>query len=303
MFDDTALFIHIVQKRGLSATATYLNLPPATVSRRLQKLEHNLGCQLIHRSARKFSLTAEGEVYYNSYAGLVQQFEATARNLSTDRHQLSGKLNVFAPTNAAIGVLRPLLSDFVRAFPEIQLDLNLSNETKDILDGQVDLAFRIGPQKGSKLFQKRLGSIATLLVASPDYLAQHGTPKTLNDLHQHKLIAVRTLPKWTMHDATKDKVETFRLSPTTMVDDISMARHFASDGLGISLLPASEIASEVERGSLIQVLPYLLGPPRDVFAIWPSGRLLSARAKCLRDFAQERIAKLPVLQGAIPQKL
>ncbi|WP_120497097.1 LysR family transcriptional regulator [Kiloniella sp. EL199] len=307
MFDDISLFVRIVENRSLSAAGQDLNLPAATVSRRLQKLEEKLGCQLVHRSARKFNLTAEGEVYYQAYADLVQQFEATSRNLSADVHQLNGKLTVLAPTNASVGILQPMWSEFIRLYPEIQLNLFLSNQTKDIHQGQVDMALRIGPQEDSQLFQRKLGSVATILVASPDYLARKGEPDDLDIFHEHRILLVNTMPLWRLQYCpegfvNKNRWEEMRPRATTVIDDIALARQLARDGHGIVLLPVSEIETELSEGTLARVLPEWQGAPREIFAVWPTGRLLSTRAKCLRDFMQDFIARNPILQGEIPPR-
>jgi LysR family transcriptional regulator, transcriptional activator AphB len=306
MFDDISLFIRIVQKRSLAAAALDLNLPAATVSRRLKKLEDKLGCQLLHRSARKFSLTAEGEVYYRAYADLVRQFEATSRNLSADVHQLNGKLTVLAPTNASVGILQPMWSEFIRLYPEIQLNLFLSNQTRDIHQGQVDMALRIGPQEDSQLFQKKLGVVSTILVASPDYLADQGKPDDLDTLQKHRILLVNTVPIWKLQHCSngcmdKSRWEEVRPLATIIIDDIALARQLARDGHGIVLLPVSEIEKELSEGTLVRVLPEWQGAQREIFAVWPTGRLLSARAKCLRDFMQDFIAQNSVLQGEIVQ--
>ncbi len=299
MLDDIVLFVHIVHHRGLAAAAAHLQLPAATVTRRLQKLETTLGCQLIHRSARKFSLTAEGEVYFQAYAKLVQQFETTSRNLSAETHQLSGKLKVLAPTSISIGFLLPMWSAFIKAYPDIQLQLELNNKTEDLLDSQVDIALRIGPQNDSQLYQKRLGSVSTIMVAAPDYLAQFGLPESLEELHKHRLITVNALPVWQLQNKdTKVQASVHPVS-ATQVNDPRVASQFSVDGLGIALLPLTEVKGELKQGHLVTVLAPWCGPKRDIFAVWPGSRLLSAKAKCLRDFMQQFIEKESTLQGAI----
>lgn len=299
MFDDITLFVHIVQRQSLSSAADYLNLPAATVTRRLQKLEATLDCQLIYRSARKFHLTTEGEIYYQAYAGLIQELEQTTRNLSADMRDLSGKLKVFAPTNISVGILQPMWSAFIRANPNIKLELLLNNQTEDLLSAQIDLALRIGPQIDSQLYQKRLGAISTLMVAAPKYLSQHGIPKNLVDLHQHHLIVASNLPIWKLFNREANKSESIHPVATTFVNDIGLANQFAIDGIGIALLPYSEVIDGLQQSQLNRVLPHWEGPQREIFAVWPSGRLLNAKAKCLRDFIQQFIAKTPVLQGAL----
>ncbi len=300
MLDDIALFIHIADRRGLSAAAASLNVPPATVTRRLKKLEERLGCQLILRSARKFRLTSEGEAYYRAYADLVREFEGVASDLEAQRSELKGPLRVLAPTNISVGFLQPMWSAFIKRHPEIVLRLYLSNETKDMLDSRVDLALRIGPQRDSQLFQKRLGSTASIIVASPDYLTTQGTPESLDALQDHRIVANTTFPQWVMtHGADKAEV-TLRLSPSSMADDIGLVKQLARDGHGVALLPVSEVVDEIRRGKLRRILTAWQGPDREFFAVWPTGRLLSLRAACLRDFMAQYIGRESVLQSGMP---
>ncbi len=303
MIDDIALFVHIVHYRGLAAAAEHLQLPAATVTRRLQKLEARVGHQLIHRSARQFNLTQEGEVYFQAYADLVQQFETTAQHLSSEQHQLSGPLKVLAPTNISLGILQPAWSAFIKAYPDIHLQLQLNNSTEDVIDAQADIAIRIGPQSDSQLYQKRLGAINTVIVASPSYLSSMGkimhTPSTLDDLHQHKIIGVNKISTWTLtHQDTKQQV-TLHPKYTTSVNDIRFASQLACDGAGVALLPMSEVKNELDAGTLQQILCPWSGPARDIFAVWPSGKLLNAKAKCLLEFMQLHFSQEPILQGEI----
>lgn len=300
MLDDVALFVHIAQCRSLSAAASRLNLPPANVTRRLRRLEETLGVRLVHRSARKFSLTSEGETYYAGLAGVMQQAEKTLQNLSSELRQLSGPLRAAAPTNASIGVLAPMWSGFLKAHPEIQLTLNLSNDNKDLVENRVDIALRFGPQTEADLYQKRVGRVATMMVASPDYLAAHGTPETLEGLARHKLIWISSLPHWSLKSIETGREETVYLSPDIAVDDITLARQLVSDGHGIALLPVTETTDDLSSGRLRFVLPSWTGQERTAYLVWPTGRLLSARVRCLRDHIADFMSGHPVLQGGLP---
>lgn len=300
MLDDIALFIHIAQRRSLAAAAGHLGLPAATVTRRLRKFEDEVGAQLVHRSARKFSLTAEGQAYFEAFADLIVQAEATERGLSADLHALQGGLKVAAPTNISVGILQPMWSGFVKAYPDIRLTLTLSNENKDLLEHQVDLALRAGPQTDMRLYQQKLGSIATVLVASPHYLAEAGTPSVPAGLAGHKLIKVVALAQWELKNAVTGARETVHLNPLVSVDDIGLARQLAVDGHGLALLPVSEVSADLGSGDLRPVLADWQGPLRDIFAVWPTGRLLSARARCLRDYMVSFIGDNPVFRGALP---
>ena len=287
MIDDIALFVKIVECNSLAGAARQLGYPKATVTRRLKKLEDQLGFQLLHRNARSFSLTIDGESYFQAYAPLVHQFHETTRSLNDQKDNLKGPLKVLAPTNISLGILRPMWSEFVRLYPEIELDLNLSNTIEDITQSQCDLALRIGPQADSSLYQKKLGAIPTILVASPDYLDHYGTPQHFRDLSDHRLIMTPNLPKWILTHTLSHDEKVLNLTPSTRVNDISLAAHLCTDGLGVSLLPLSETLQGMQQGQLQRLFPDWIGPVRDIFAIWPSGHLLNAKAKKLRHFMEE----------------
>jgi LysR family transcriptional regulator AphB len=300
MLDDISLFVHIVLARSLAAAAIKLDLPAATVTRRLKKLEDELGVQLIFRSARKFALTAEGEAYYEAFADLVLNAETALRGLSSDLHGLQGRLKAAAPTNISVGILQPMWSGFLDAYPQIRLTLTLSNENKDLLEQKVDMALRAGPQTDERLYQKRLGCVATVPVAAPSYLEAAGTPREPQDISVHKLIRVAALPQWELTHLETGTRQTLPVDAHVAVDDIGLARQLAADGHGLALLPVSEISEDLKSGRLLPVLPHWQGQRRELYAVWPTGRLLSARARCLRDHMEAFVAAQPVLQGALP---
>ena len=300
MLDDLALFIRIAQNRSLSVAARQLGVPPATVTRRLRKLEEEIGAQLVHRSARKFSLTSEGEAYYEAFADLIGQAETSLRGLSADLHEMRGRLRVAAPTNISVGMLEPMWSGFLKSYPDIQLTLQLSNENKDLLENRIDLALRIGPQTDLRLYQKHVGRVATMLVASPGYLADTGVPAQPEDLKLHKLIWVPSLPHWQLQNKDTGEEATQHPTANIAVDDIGLACQFSADGHGIALLPVTETSRDILAGRLQFVLPRWQGQSREAYAVWPTGRLLSARAKCLRDYMEAYMAERPVFQGALP---
>lgn len=289
MYDDIVLFVHIVQQQCLASAAQKLGLPAATVTRRLQRLEASVMRQLIHRSARQFSLTADGEVFYQAYAGLVEQLEQTQQQLSGEMNVLAGPLTVLAPSNISTGLLQPMWSGFIKAYPDIKLELMLSNSVESMLSSGADLALRIGPQESSMLYQKRLGSLKTVLVATPEYLASNAEPLNIDALELHRLIGTNTLATWSMVNSKTKIIQEIRPRFATQVNDIKLATQLVCDHLGISLLPTSEVENLINAGTLIQVLPSWQGPKRDLYTVWPSGKLLSARAKCLKEYMEEFI--------------
>lgn len=289
MIDDIALFIHVVRHGGLAGAARHLLMPTATVTRRIQKLEQQVGRQLLHRSARRFVLTQEGEVYYQAYADLVDQFEVTRQQLSEDMQQLRGKLRVLAPTNLSHGFLRAMWLGFTRTYPDIQLDLSLSNQVQDIIKSKADIALRIGPQPDSNLYQQKLGAIEKVLVASPDYIAKSGVPLEPAAIRDFRVVGTNLSTKWTLtHEPSGLVQEVFPKFSATF-DDTSFVKYMVCDGQGLSLLPLTEVQDELQSGQLVRLLPEWRGEMREIFVVWPSGKLLNAKAKCLREYLREYI--------------
>ena len=282
--DDIALFVQVVKHGNLAAAARYLGLPPATVTRRLQKLEHALGVKLLHRSARKCVLTHDGETYFDAYAELVGRFEAAQQQFNDGAQKLEGKLKVLAPVNISHGILGPMWVAFTRDYPQIELELHLSNHPMDIVEMQADLAVRIGRQSDSSLYQRRLGQIENVLVATQDYVAKHGLPEHPSELANHDLISLSMRTRWQLQNDSNGQSFTFYPRCRALVNDPLMVKYFVRDSQGIALAPLTEVKKELAGGELIRILPEWGGEVRDIFILWPGGRLLSQRAKCLRDY-------------------
>ncbi|MBO1256330.1 LysR family transcriptional regulator [Alteromonas sp. 5E99-2] len=292
MINDVFIFINIVQQQSLSKAAKKMGIPSATISRRLKHLEESVGNKLVHRSARQLTLTSQGTLFYNAYAHLVEQFETTQQQISSQINSLEGHLNVLAPASISTGILQPMWSNFIKTYPAIKLELNLSNQIENLLSSQADLALRIGPQASSSLHQKRLGTIKTQLVASPKYLASHKEPDTIDQLTEHKLIGNHIISDWKMQNVISGKRQELRPRFNTLINDIRLVTQLVNDGLGIALLPFSETQQYIEGGSLKVVLPNWQGPNRDIYAVWPSGKLLSKRAICLKDYMHQYLVGL-----------
>lgn len=297
MLDDIALFVQIVRQGSLSAAAEQLALPPATVTRRLQRLEQQLGCQLLHRSARQCLPTQDGEVYFQHYADLVEQFEQTRQRLSRDQSQMSGKLKVLAPTNISHRALRAMWLGFTQDYPDIQLELLLGNQLQDMISSRADLALRIGPQQDSLLYQQRLCHLDVIVAASPGYLAQVPRPEQPADLKDHRIIGSTLRNKWRLRHRQSGQIQEVFPRANMLLNDIALMAAMAADGQGVALLPLLEIQDQLNQGELVNVLPNWQGEGRDMYIVWPSGKLLSARAKCLRDYV---VTFVPTVPGLTP---
>ena len=284
MLDDIALFVEVVNRGSLAAGAKQVKLPAATVTRRIQRLEAQLGVKLMHRSARKLVLTHDGEVYFQTYAELVQQFNQAQQVLSQENQQLAGKVKVLAPVNISHGILRAMWVSFTNEYPDIQLDLELSNHQMDLIETQADLAIRIGKQPDSSFYQRRLGELETVLIATPAYLKAHGEPSHPSELVEHNLIGISMRKKWVLHNYVNSQSFTLYPQCRAQINDPVFVKYFVLDSQGIALVPLTEVKNELDSGEAVRILPDWKGEVRDIFLIWPGGKLLSKRAQCLRDY-------------------
>jgi LysR family transcriptional regulator AphB len=293
MFDAIALFVSIVEAGSLSAAAERLGLPAATVTRRLQTLEQELGCRLLHRSARRLQPTAEGLQYYDQCRPLVHALAQATQSLDANLRRVAGHIRVLAPVNLASGPLTAAWTGFLEAHPEVSLELQLSNTVQDLVGSGADLAIRVGAQDDSLLTQKRLGEIGVHLVASPAYLARRGTPMHARDLDGHDAIVTAPLLAWPLRDPASGADTTLRPQARLRVDEMRLAVAAAEAGLGILLCPNTLARDAIARGTLTTVLDGWTPQRRTLFAVWSQQRYLPARVRALVDHLQAFVQSDP----------
>lgn len=300
--DDIDLFVQLVRAGGITALAQQQGIPAATVSRRLKHLEQALGVQLLYRSAHRFQLSNAGRSYYEAFASRSDDWQSTLQQLQQNTHDLSGPLTVSAPSTLSIGLLRPIWREFVGRYPQIALNMQFSDQTIELHQQQVDLAIRIGPQPDSELYQQRLGRVRTGLFIGKglaNTLRQQGMlPDSPRRLNQCRLVVFDNIAVWRMNNGQEEAE--VHPKAATRVNNIRMALELVVHDLGISMLPYSEVGDAIRDGLVEPLLPQWRGPLRDIYALWPDGKLLTARARLLRDFLRDRIAVIPQLQGELP---
>ena len=300
MLDDLALFAAIVESGSLSAAARRTHLPPATITRRLQQLEARLGCKLLHRSARRLQATPEGQAYFERCSPLLHALEQATQNLAQSLTQVQGMVRVLAPMNLAKGVLQPVWPAFLARHPGVQLDLRLSNLREDLLEHGADLAIRVGPLTDSSLVGRRLGLAAMGLMAAPSYLAQSGLIESPQDLaNQHWVVADPLRQLRLTHSETGERYTQSLYGPSLrgMVNDVALAAHMASQGLGLLYAPLWACLERLKSGELVQLLPQWQADAHDIALVWPQQRHLPARVRALIDQWLEFSAAEPRLQG------
>lgn len=296
------LFVRAAEKLNISAAGRDLGLAPAVASARLAKLEREVGAELLHRSTRKVSVSIEGEEFLPFAREILAQRDAAMAALGQGRPQASGTIRFAASSSFAQQYIAPILPEFLERYPEINLDLRLSDAQFDLLEGSFDLALRNGALDDSSLKARKLADVTDILCAAPSYLALKGTPQKPSDLADHDLIAFRQLGSSFEMVRNDERVTVPARSQRTRVelDDGTSQRLATEAGLGISLNARCNVDCSLRDGSLVEILPdWRIESDRAVWLVYPKSNVLTAKVRVLIDFLVEKIGRAPPWQEGL----
>ncbi len=258
MFDpDYDLFLAIVEAGSISAAARGLGASTAALSKRLARLEERLSVRLVHRTTRRLALTPAGQDLHDALLPLRSTLKAAEERVSGRHAHVRGPLRLTAPTSFGRMHVVPHVPTFLAAHPDVRLQLDLSDEFADLLDGTCDLAIRIGARIGAGLVGHRLGTSHRVLCAAPAYLAQFGTPETLADLKHHRLLATTSQLPWQL-DGPEGTV-THPGQSHVRTNSSEVVRELALGACGIALRSLWDVHEALASGSLARVLPLYQG--------------------------------------------
>lgn len=279
MNPDYALFATIVEAGSLSAAARALGLSPAMVSKRLARLEDRLGVRLAHRTTRALTLTQSGAAFHAEIADILTRLRAAEARLIGARDVPAGRLKVTAPTSFGRLHVAPHLDAFLRAYPEVALEIELSDGFTDILAERIDVAIRITAAPDPRLVARRLATSRRILCAAPAYLAAQGTPGSVGELGRHRLLAADGQLPWLV--TAGGRRLTIQGASHVRTNSSEIVRELALDGVGIALRSLWDVAELLDAGRLVRVLPELDGS--DDVAIYamhaPAPALTAAAAR------------------------
>ncbi|MGF6534043.1 LysR family transcriptional activator of dmlA [Paraburkholderia sp. GAS206C] len=289
-------FVLLARHGNLTAAARELDLTPPAATKRLAQLEARLGVRLVNRTTRSVSLTAEGETYLHHATRILAEVREMEDAVSSSRSMPRGLLRVNATLGFGRTTIAPLVSEFAKRHPHVEVQLDVTDRPIDLVDSGVDLAIRFGSLPDKRLNARRVMSNRRFLCASPRYLEQHGTPATLADLSDHQCIVHRQNDDaygiWRlMH---KGHPEVVKVQGMLSSNDGDIVLGWALDGHGILVRSEWDLAKYLESGRLRIVLPEFVQPSADLFVYYPSKRNQSARARAFVDFLVERFKK-PVI--------
>ncbi len=284
---DVEVFIAVVEHGSFTAGAVALSTTPSVLSRSVSRLEVRLGRQLLQRTTRRVSLTGAGRLYLEQARAAFTLLDEAGRDAQGQEGELTGRVRLSVPTTYGHYRLPPLLARFARQYPQVQVELNITNRNVDLVAEGFDLAIRLGQLPDSGLVARKLEDAALLLVASPDYLQRMGTPRTLEELQRHlclPFVMPRTgrLAPWVFRDGGAD-VDWLPASSIKTSDDVLGVVSLAERGMGICQSYEFIVRERMQRGQLIEVLPQYRGRSRPFSVIYAPHRHQSAATRAMID--------------------
>ncbi|QXH48774.1 LysR family transcriptional regulator [Pseudomonas xanthosomatis] len=276
---ELAFFTQLVRVGSLAATARELNLTPPAVSKRLAQLEQRLGVRLLNRTTRSISLTAEGETYLVNARRILEEIEEMERQVSSSRAEPKGLLRVNAPLGFGRTHVAPAIASFARRYPEVEVQLHLSDRPINLPDDAIDVAIRFGELPDSRLIARRIAANRRRLCATPAYLAAFGTPQAPKDLAQHDCIVLRqndaAFGLWRFSRGKQS--ETVKVAGRLSTNDGEVALNWALDDQGILMRAEWNLHQHLQSGRLVEVLADWQTPPADIYAVYLERLNLSAK--------------------------
>lgn len=288
LIDGMRAFVATAETGSFTAAADRLGVSNRLTSKYVAELEARLGVRLLQRTTRKVGLTAAGETLLARAPAVLDEMDEMLGEVSEGSRGFSGSIRISAPVTFGEVYVQDMLRRFAAPHPELTIDLRLNDAYVDLASDGIDLAFRIGVLSVSSLRQRRLGSIDSMLVASPAYLEEHGTPQHPKDLLEHCCIVDtnRATPtRWRFQD--KGQEMWIDVPTRFMVNSARVARDQATQGMGIAACPSFVLSDDLTAGRLVQVLSPWQTDPLPVSAIYLEGRTLPRKVRALIDFAYE----------------
>jgi len=279
------IFRKVVDRNGFSAAARELGLSNASVSKAIKELEAQLGAQLIVRTTRSLHLTDVGQAYYQRVGDVLDSLREADEQVRNESATPQGRLRVSAPMSLGLVALQEALLSFCKAYPEIVLDLHMSDAMVDVVGEGFDAAIRGGVLPDSSLKARKLMDINHVVVAAPDYLARSPAISRPEDLSAHDaLVFSGAVEPQTLYTLKRgDNVVQAPLRPRFRVNSSLAVKSAVLAGLGVASLPNIYVRQELESGALVQVLPDWSGPERALYVVYPEQREMSRKLRALLD--------------------
>lgn len=283
---DTAVFCRVVELGSFTAAAEALNLSKGAVSKYVSRLEARLGVRLLNRTTRRQTLTEAGERFYGRVSQALAELSDAESEVAEQAERPRGHLRVSAPTFFGAEILSPRLGDFRRRYPDVSLELVLSNRLVDLVEERFDVAIRMSAPADSSLVMRKLADIPLVICAAPSYIERYGRPRVPEELREHECLIYTQAPRpweWTLVSRDGQRA-TMAVRGGLRINDDHTLRQAALDGCGIVRMPKLFLADAIDRGDLVQLWPDAYCPGVTLALVYPSRRALPTKVRAFVDY-------------------
>ncbi|TGG95476.1 LysR family transcriptional regulator [Natronospirillum operosum] len=287
---DGAVFCRVVETGSFTAAADALELSKGAVSKYISRLESRLGARLLHRTTRRLALTEAGDAYYKRASRALSELLEAEQEVTEHADRPGGRLRISAPPFYGAEILSRYLGEFRRSYPDISLDLDLSNRMVDLVEERFDAVIRISAPRDSSLIMRKLKDISMVTCASPAYISRHGKPRTPDALHEHECLVYTGSPR--AHDwiylADDGSRYAVRVSSSILSSNDHLLRQAAIDGLGILRMPRLFLEDAIRREELVPLWEDSNAPSAVLAVLYPSRRELPAKVQAFVKFMLDK---------------
>lgn len=280
---DLKIFVRVAVVQNLSAVGAELALTPGTISKRIQALEDALNVRLFDRTTRSIRITEEGRLFLEHVERILVEVDQAVASVEGSLSRPRGKLKIAAPANLGRRSIAPAICAFMRAYPEIEVQLDLSDRAVNLQEEGYDIAVRTGVLSDSTLIARRLASDRQVIAAAPSYLAEHRPPRTPQELEKHNCLVLGDQWSWSLTRSGTER--TVRISGRLRSNSSEFLRHAALDGQGVLRISEARVAEDIEQGGLVRILPdYDATANAAIWAVYPTAKHVPPRLRVLIDF-------------------
>ncbi|WP_310159059.1 LysR family transcriptional regulator [Bosea sp. BE125] len=300
-------FVRVVEAGTFTRAADLLDMPKPTVTKQIQQLEAHLRAKLLNRTTRRVTVTMDGAAYYERALRVLSEIDELDSSMALSQARPSGRLRVDCSTSLAMAVLIPALPGFHARYPEIQLDLGLSDRPADLVAENLDCAIRAGEIQDQSLIARRIGEMYLITCAAPDYIARYGTPRHPSELEaDHYIVGYRGAgTSRTVPFTYVDAKESIEVRGRYIVSLNEGAGYVASAvaGLGVIQAPSFMVQEHVTAGRLVPLLSGWCSAPKPLHIVYPPNRHLSNKVRVFVDWLAELFGKNDLIQrkSSLPQ--
>lgn len=295
LFDGMVIFVEVVKSGSFTLAADTSGHSTSYISKEVNKLEARLGIRLLHRTTRSLSLTPEGELYFQLCQQIIADAEQAENAVIGKQGEPHGLLRISCPIFYGLSNLSPILNRYIEQYPKIQLELDFNDRRVDLVADGFDVVIRAATQlEDSSLISRRITQSEALVLASPKYLAKHGTPQHPFELDRHKIISYSNLKQPNIWQFEEHNGEAFQvhLESQILTNNSTLEIDLAIAGQGIFRVPRFALKDELETGALVEVFPNWPKPQIGVYMVYPSRKHMSAKVRSFIDFVMQELGDI-----------